>query len=504
MIVTPLGKTKPPRPVALIEPNFGRVTIATADGVKVVKGGERCYRALTKLEGHCVYVASGLRHLIHTTGAQCWTADVWRGRAVTMRLDGTKLSVSSLRRTIPEGEGGVGEQYEALAEVVSWASDQGVSPGSLSSMSWNLWRSALDRPLDLGFNPEVSKAAFFGGRKESSRPHSYTDQVSLDISSAYPAAMISRPYAAQLREVSTSTEIRPDVAGLARVRVTVPESLPFPPLPVRIAPEMIQWRRGIIEGTYPWSEIAAAASLGCRVEVLRCWAPILEVDPFSRWWEVLSEARRSVSPQAVKVVKSLSNLVWSSFAISGEDSSQIRWADDYGDEPVKVAKPPRRMAHDNTVHLAAETSARVRVRMLLEGLYGDTEPPCHIDTDGIIVSKASLSRRRTGEGVGEWRPKQEMTVCEIKAPQMYRYQCGPLCGAKPDVPGSHSRWHYVAAGTPSQFAAELFEHHPGFQLSFSGLDTVVSTSDYLGEDQVSRYLEAAETLETVAYGRRLA
>lgn len=506
VIITPLGKTTP-KPVALIEPNFRRVTIATVDGVKEHRGAERVYRALKALEGHSVYVSSGLRHLVHATGAQCWTADLWRGRAVTMSLDGSRLKVHSLRRSIPtvdgvvtgtvDGVATVAHQFAALLEVTKWLNDQGVRSGSLSSMAFNLWRSTLKSQVDLGFNPQVAKASFFGGRKESSRPHSYSDQVSLDISGAYPFSMVSRPYAAQLRNVSRETFIDPEVAGVATVRVTVPESLPFPPLPVRLAPEMIQWRHGVIEGTYPWTEIAAAKSLGCDVEVLRCWAPLVEIEPFHDWYALTSSARQSMSPGAAKMVKTLSNLVWSSFAINGDDSGQIRWADDYGDEPVKVARAPKRMAQANTVHIAAETSARVRVRMLLEGLYGDAEPPCHIDTDGMIISRASLERRGVSPLTGGWRAKQHMSVCEIKAPQMYRYQCGPSCGK------DHSLWHYVAAGTPSKYASELFTRHPGFQLSFHGLDTVISSSDYLGETQVRRYLEAVDDLERAAYGPRL-
>jgi hypothetical protein len=496
MIVTPLRFTKTPKPVALVVPAFRRVRIITVDQDHEYKGAERCWKALQGIEGHTIYVERGLRHLVHTTGAQAWTADLWRGRAVSMKLYGTKVKVTSLRGSL-SSLSDPAEQFAALLEVSEWLADQGVKSGSLSSMSWNLWRSTLDSPLEMGFDKKVARAAFYGGRKESSRPHSYTDQVSLDISAAYPHAMLSRPYAATLREVATSTRIASDVAGFAKVRVTVPESLPFPTLPVRLAPEMIQWRYGVVEGTYPWSEIAAAESLGCEVEVLRCWAPLEEVSPFSRWFDLTTQAREVMSTAPAKMVKALSNLLWSSFAINGEDSSSITWADDYGDEPTRVANPPRRMAQDNTIHFAAETSARVRVRMLLEGLYGDTEPPCHVDTDGMIVSRASLERRGVGEGVGSWRAKQEMSVCEIKAPQMYRYQCGPRCGK------DHSLWHYVAAGTPSKYAAELFESHPGFQISLPGLDTVVSTSSYLGEDQVKKYLEASEILDLAAHGPRL-
>ena len=406
MIVKPLRPQKP-KPVALLVPGFRRVRILTEGSDREVRGAERCYQALKALEGHVCYVEGSLRPLLQVTGARAWSADLWRGRATTLRLFGTSLKVTSLRRSL-SGLTDPFDQFAALSSVASWLSDQGVRMSSLSSMSWNLWRSTLESPIEMGFSPKVSRLAFYGGRKESSPPHSYSDQVSVDISKAYPHAMVSRPYAATMRDVSRSTTIDPEVSGIARVRVTVPESLPFPTLPVRLAPEMIQWRYGVLEGTYPWTEVHAAASLGCEVEVLRCWAPLQEITPFAPWWEVVSTGRDTLDPGAAKMVKNLGNLLWSSFAINGEDSASVTWVDDLGDKPTLVANPPRRMSQDHSIHLAAETSARVRVRMLLEGLYGDSEAPCHIDTDGMIVSKASFARRKVGEEIGDWRAKQEI------------------------------------------------------------------------------------------------
>jgi hypothetical protein len=65
-------------------------------------------------------------------------------------------------------------------------------------------------------------------------------------------------------------------------------------------------------------------------------------------------------------------------------------------------------------------------------------------------------------------------------------------------------WHYVAAGTPGRFASHLFETHPGFQVSFHDEDVVVGVSGVLDDLQVRRYLEAADELNTTAYGPKLA
>jgi hypothetical protein len=493
VIIKPLRFAKPKR-AALLVPGWRQLQVFTVDGERTARGAEGCYKLLQSVEDHVCYVASNLRGLVHTTGATHWTADVWRGRATTLYLDGTKLKVSSLRRTLSSLVE-PSDQFSALNEVLEFLADQGVFAGSVSSMAWRLWRSTLSSPLNIGFDPKVSRQAFFGGRKGSSTPHAYRDQVAVDIAKAYPHAMVSRPYAGMMREVSRETVIDPEVSGLAKVRVTVPSDLRFPTLPVRLAPSMIQWRYGGIEGIYTWGEIDAARSVGSEIEVIRSWAPITEISPFDDWWVLMQYGYQTLSAGALKLFKSLGNLVWSNFAMTGDDAATIRWSDEYGEHPTMAAKQRKSMPQANTVHMAAETSSRVRVRMLLEGLYGDSEAPVHVDTDGIIVSMASYNRRVTGEGVGDWRPKTYMDLVEIKAPQLYRYTCGLQCGV------SHSRFHYVAAGTPSRFAAELFDgKHPGFQISMEGLDTVVPTSRRLDEQQLRRYLIADEELQRAIYG----
>lgn len=492
MLIRPLRR-QGPVPVALLVPGWHRLRVLTPEGEREAIGPGASYQLLASLEGHACYVASNLRGLIHTTGATAWVADVWRGRATTMSLLGTRTTVSSLRRSL--GERDPADQFTALLEVLGRLSDQGVRAGSLSSMAWRTWRSTLRRPLEIGFDPKVSRAAFFGGRKESSRPSTYRDQVAVDIASAYPHSMVARPYGGLMREVSAATEIDGEVAGLARVRAHVPDDLRFPPLPVRLGPSMIQWRTGDIRGTYTWGEVAAARRAGADITVERCWAPLTELSPFDDWWRLMREMRASVSPGATGMVKTLTNLVWSHFAMTGDDSATLTWADDLGNRVTMASKPRRKMPQANTVHWAAETSSRVRVRMLLEGLYGDTEAPVHVDTDGVICSAQSYRRRQTGNQLGEWRLKTTMETIDIRAPQLYRYTCGPACGIE------HSRYHYVAAGTPARFAAELFEgRHPGFQISMRGRDTVVPSGPGLDAEQVRQYHYDDERLRRLVYG----
>jgi hypothetical protein len=111
------------------------------------------------------------------------------------------------------------------------------------------------------------------------------------------------------------------------------------------------------------------------------------------------------------------------------------------------------MPHRWTTHIAAETTSRVRTRLLTEGLYGHgAGKVIHTDTDGIIIRRRSAEAMATGNAPGDWRLKALMRKVDIRAPQLYRYQCGSGCGI------THPRWHYVASGVTPKTAAEVFDH----------------------------------------------
>jgi hypothetical protein len=498
MIFEPLT-AQSPKPWALLVPGWHTLRVFTLDGVTETRGPERCYQRLGELSGHVNYVAGSLRSMLFVVGATHWTADVWKGKATTLILDGSGTRVTSLKNTLGHLSDPL-DQFTALTRVLEFLSHQGVRAGSLSSMAAALWRSTLPREIEFAFDARVGRSGFYGGRQE--RPDAsadeFTDQVSLDISSAYPTSQVERPYATGLRGVDKSTTLDPTVAGLCEARVHVPEDLRFAPLPVRLGPNAIQWARGDLEGVWTWCELDAAMQVGAIVTPVRVWAPTGETSPFDAWWTLCRWARDAVGEDAAKLVKAITNMLWSTFALVDDGrSATVRWRDDHGDEPTSVRRPRRRMPQANTVHVSAETSSRVRRRMLLEGLYGDTETPSHCDTDGIICSLESAMRRTRGHGAGEWRFKNEMRTLQIKAPQLYRYTCGPYCGV------DHSQWHYVASGIPGRFASELFERHPGFQVSMRGDDQVLPSGSLLEGEQLARYLEAATDVQRSAWGPSL-
>ena len=449
MKVTPLRRYVP-KPVALLSAGWRTLTITTDAGERTVNGSRDITNALDGLAGFVCYSSGGLAGFRLTTPAQAWTLSAWRGRETRMTHNASGVTVTSLRSTLD----GCAYPYEELTVALDWLRAYGVGPGSLSGMSWNLWRASLPGDVTIGFDPEVGRSALYGGRQEARECRVYPHMVSADIRSAYPHAMAqTTDYACSLREVSPSSRLDSSVAGLAYATVVVPRDLPYAPLPTRIAPAIIQFQWGTIRGVWPWCELAAAAAVGATVTVHRSWAPRRTADLFGSWWPMVDEGR-NLGGGAGVLAKSISNSLWGQFGMVGDDRSETRWSDDKGDEPYSVDLDPRHMPHAWTAHVAAETTARLRTRMVLEALYGSQFSPVHMDTDGMIIRSSSEVPSPCGDLPGQWRIKERMAKVDIRAPQLYRYTCGKGCG----VPGplGHAKWHYVASGLSATQAPEFF------------------------------------------------
>lgn len=439
MKVDPLRSIRP-RPIALVYPKHRSLYVETEHGGQWFKGSRDVRHALSKLTNYVVYVESGLERLKNTTGAREWVLTTWQNKPVKMTHVPTGTTVTSLRGALNTSE----SPYEDLARVISWLDNYGVTPGPISQMAWKLFRASLSKPLTIGFDPEISRPSFFGGRQEITTPKVYENMVSYDIKAAYPYAMASRDIALTLRKVSNTTKIDPTQSGIARAVVNVPSDLPYPPLPIRLNDNMIQYQWGEIEGTWTWHELAAAKSLGCDINVIDCYAPARTYDLFGSWWEFAQEGRQ-LPGVASNLAKAIINSTWGQFAMKGEGKSEVAWADDNGDEPFTTDIKNRPMPHTWTVHVASEITSRVRVQMLTEGIYGMSRPPVHVDTDGVIVESNVVPLRNRGESFGQWRIKESMKVMELRAPQLYRFKNG-----------EDNSWQYVAAGLPYEAAVDLF------------------------------------------------
>jgi len=488
--IEPKAPAKTMRPYAMIFPGWKSCRVMTSDrGELFAEGPKRCGELLRSLEGHVCYVPGGLGALRQTTGARVWEGSVWRGKITSMMLDGSKTKVSSLRGIF----GDLSDPFSALSVGLEWLSDLGISPGSLSSMAWSLWRSTLSKPLSIAFAPEIGRAALYGGRQEIREARTFSEMKSIDITAAYPHAMTIGSYASTLREVAKTTTIDPTAPGIARCRVNVDPNMRNAPLPVRIGSDLIQWQRGVIEGTWTWAELDAAREVGAEIEILRTWAPVREVEPFHDWFRTVLEGR-DLPAGGSTLIKAISSSLWGIFGMVGDERGRIRWADDYGKDQIHVAAGfSRKLPHAQTAHFAAETASRVRRRMLLEGMSGKYSP-VHVDTDGIIIRKSAPMPENSGDAPGQWREKVAMKKVEIRAPQVYRYECR-------NCRVYHDPYHYITAGVPQSEAAELFDNAPKTKIAIYGLDMVLPPGHSFDTDEIDELRRTAGALQSATYGR---
>lgn len=437
-------KLSPPKVVrtksfALLIPNPSSLRVQTPDSDVTHVRGRDIANALARLGGVVCYTPGKLRPFIDVTEASEWMLRTWRGRPVSMTHKPTGVVVTSLRGSLNDAP----VMFDALAEALAWLGSYGVAPGSVSSMAWGLFRSSLSQEVDVHFDPNVSAAAFFGGRQEVFHPDRYNDMVSLDMKAAYPHAMSTEPLAATLREVDRSTCLTTE-PGFAAAEVFVPFTLPYAPLPVRVAERAIQFQYHELKGIWTWRELKAAREHGCEVRVTKCWAPRRTVDLFGPWWK-MAQTGRALHAGSDQLAKMVANALWGQFAMKGEESIEVHFTGTGPHDYVEVRQPARKLPHVFAKHIASEVSSRVRVRTLTEALYGLDGFVAHVDTDGVIASSTTTLPANSGNEFGQWRVKEHMDQVDIRAPQLFRYL----------VPGDR-QWHIVAAGMDPDSARAEF------------------------------------------------
>lgn len=441
MKLDPLGKYSP-REFAILYPSSRALMVQDSYGRRVAHGKLKVEELLGSLSCRTLYVLDNLEGLIHTTGALSWSLNIWKGRITRAIHVPSGCSITSLRGTLDPKTA-----IDDLETTFRWLRSYGIAPSSVPSMAWSLFRASLSRSYSAGFDPEIGRAAFYGGRQEATQIGTFKDFKSIDIKAAYPAAM-ARPegYALTLREVDPSTALDPFLSGIAEAEVYVPDDLCVAPLPVRIDRELISFQRGKIRGFWPWCELATAQKLGAEVTVLRSWAPARTADLFGPWWPMAKEGRELPGRAAV-LAKSISTSTWGQFGMAAEDRARRQYLDDSGEAWVDIPREDQQLPHSWTAHIAAETTGRVRTQML-EAL--SVTSPAHIDTDGIIVPSDSVIPGGGGDNEGDWRVKETMTTLDVRGPQLYRWTC-PECGYQ------HDHYHYNASGIPRDEVAEFFE-----------------------------------------------
>ena len=148
MKITPLRRFRP-APVAYLVPGHRRLTVTTDDGMRTANGGRDVALLLGTLNKHVCYADGGLSQFRYCTPATEWTLSTWRGRETRMAHNGSGIQITSLRGTLE----GSDHPYDDLRRCLDWLRGYGVAPGSLSQMSWNLWRASLSGDVVCGFDP---------------------------------------------------------------------------------------------------------------------------------------------------------------------------------------------------------------------------------------------------------------------------------------------------------------------------------------------------------------
>lgn len=365
-----------------------------------------------------------------------WTMTTWNGRVSRMRYGMTTilpLSTTGWDESLPE----------FFASM--WAL-LGVTCSSLNTLSLNLWRTTLTKPVSF---QETSTALLgpiavgTGGRKEANRG-TWHNMTEYDISAAYPHAMLT-PLPGTVAPVAASAISTLSVGewdGVVAARVRIPPQL-WGPIPLAVGRNAsvssyghtgLDWRTV----TLPLSEVQGIESLGCDVSYIGgSVGPISDhVNAFGKWGEDVLPVLRNLPGLAGQLGKTIANRLWSSFAISSEGERHEHTFRDGRRTTVQLApdSPGRVLYRNESSYVGAIISSRVRQRVYSEGL-SHFRDCVYVDTDGVIAP--------TGQDpLPGWRIKTEMRTVEIASEQTYRYTCTDCLQA----PYGHLGPHYVVAG----------------------------------------------------------
>lgn len=409
-----------------------------------------------------------------------WTIRTWNSRVSSMTYGDTKVFplTDSWDETVFD--------YFALLD------SYGVAASSLNTMSLNLWRTTLDKPvsfheecaLDEMLGPVVIHT---GGRKEARRG-TYRNRIEYDMVAAYPNAMAgaipSKLAPAPESWLRSSDMWNGTLDGLCLARVRIPP-MHWGPLPVVLdlhaeltcygftRPD--QWATV----TLPLSELRMAAEYGCDVQPLRCHVGIDTDWTFTDWLRDIVPALRSLPSIAGTIGKLVANRLWSSFAVSPYGVRREHTFSADGTMHTEILPPDstkqvlRRAA---TTYVGALIQSRVRQRLWREGI-NHFRDVVYLDTDGLIA-------KRTDTVPPGWRPKTVMRWVDIAGPQAVNYYCND-CHVPP---GGHTGPHWTVAGANTVEAkSRLFRI---MKDSDNGL-VMTNINNVLPSQDVNAYAETA-------------
>lgn len=406
----PERRKEPPLPAILQVGSDGRSKIATEDyGIVISETASETIRFLRELRStHRVFSMSELRAALQWLGPEHFTVTMLGRSPLRLDLDDGP-SILGTRRLFTESD--ITEVMLSALTVDSYCRAHGVALGSLGWTSEQFFRLTL--PGDLIVSNPVGRKGYAGGRKAAPNPGIFRDVLYVDLRAAYPAAMISEPFASRL-ELAPSKSLDWPI-GLALASVHVPDSLDaWPPL-AELRTYGHAWRTGEFRGWWTLRELRAARDLGVDITPEIVLRGSSDIRPFDSWWSMIGPGRE-LPGGAGRWMKAISNALHGTFVL---------------DQPVKVVRFPtgaltapelirvRRPPPLGAAHLGTEICSRVRVRMLRELI---PSRPIYLDTDGGIILSGSPIPEPTGPNVGEWSVRERIERLDLRGNQAYAFR----------------------------------------------------------------------------------
>lgn len=346
--------------------------------------------------------------------------------------------------------------YRALERLAHFARDSRIDlKGTIGASAWATAKRQLQIP-DADISPHIwgrLSSADHGGRQVLARPMANGPGTHRDISSAYPAALArvslpdGKPTLLGRREATAAlVDERP---GVYCCRVTIPDDVFLPALPVRIdtaGRERVVYPTGTLTSTWCLPELNAALERGCRIErvdhaitypqervifsgLMRHWYGIRrkvgKKTALGRWMRELANSltgkfserpeRMTVRmhPSQIKFCHRVGVCRWGCTGACGAYVQLDRWGHIWG-------QPYYRTADSGHLQWAIYLKAATRIAWLAEAeRHGRDLVSGH--TDSIWTTSRKRSKPE-GTALGAWETKCTWSEWEARSAACYRYR----------------------------------------------------------------------------------
>jgi len=345
---------------------------------------------------------------------------------------------------------------DAVKHVESIYKDLGIDKpgGTLPSTALKIWRNTWPEGkwamLPIPPVMDAAREAYYGGRVECFEVGKFKNVSAIDMSSAFPWAMITEPFPipwGPVKRWKGGDAIEP--TGIYHVRCFLDPGESSGSLPFRGEGGLV-FPFGEWSGTYTGIELQSHLAYGGRVEIIAGFLFIHSGSPFTNYVQRLWDWKSRARGVRRQVTKLLLNGLYGKFGERG-DRTVVKSLDDYratlprsletrlslGMAITTVPGPPPPWAN---VVWAALVTARCRVRLLqeLHKLRSQGARVLYVDTDGIFFieppgSKIHYPEKAQKPGDWEYRGRFDLII-EGKKEYALRAPGGP--------------WEYHAKGVP--------------------------------------------------------